>query len=416
MWKKLGRLIINNFGLKVLAVVFAIILWLVIVNTEDPEKAATFTIPIEVVNSGYLADENLTYEILDNNDTISFTVSGKRSVVENLTADDFRAVANMENIDETMTMVPISLTATSYNSQLEITRRQSYLMVSVEPLVTKEFEIMVAVEGSPEGDYFVESTEASPNVVTVSGAKSLVEEIDSVWTSINVYGKEETFSDMETIYLLDESGSPLDTEHLDLDVPEVRVTANILLAKSVPIVFDVVGEPANGYCAAAPECEIDSLTIAGLPEVLDEIEDVEFISSALSVEGAARDVSATLSVERALPEGVTLYGDEPDQLTVLIPIEPAATREVEMSADNITFVGLADDLTITILTDPLTAKVTGLEDEISRVGGTALSGTVDVSGLGEGFRMFDVELETDGSYTAETRFSVHIEKKDESGD
>ncbi len=410
MWKKLGRLIINNFGLKVLAVVFAIILWLVIVNTEDPEKATTFTIPIEVVNGNYLTDENLTYEILDNTDTISFTVSGRRSIVENLTADDFRAIANMQNIDETMTMVPISLTATSYNSKLEITRRQSYLMVSVEPLVTGEYEIMAAVDGAPESGYFVESLEVSPDVVSVTGAKSLVDEIDSVWTSINVYGAVETFSGVGEVYLLDENGNILDTERLDVDVPEVTVTANILMEKEVPLVFEVDGVPEEGYYAAAPECDVETVIISGLPEIIEGIEELDISSSALSVDGATQDITATISLARQLPDGVTLYEDQPDQLTVRVPVKHTSNIDVNMPADNITFVGLADDLTLTVLSDPVVAAVTGAEDVINSVSGSDLSGTVDVSGLGEGIRMFVVDLETDGSYTAETRISVYVEK------
>lgn len=38
MLRKLTKRITNNFGLKVLAVVFAIVIWLVVVNIEDPEK------------------------------------------------------------------------------------------------------------------------------------------------------------------------------------------------------------------------------------------------------------------------------------------------------------------------------------------------------------------------------------------
>ena len=41
MLRKLTKRITNNFGLKVLAVVFAIVIWLVVVNIEDPEKTKT---------------------------------------------------------------------------------------------------------------------------------------------------------------------------------------------------------------------------------------------------------------------------------------------------------------------------------------------------------------------------------------
>ncbi len=414
MWKKLGRLIINNFGLKVLAVVFAVILWLVIVNTEDPEKAATFTVPIEIVNANYLTEEGLTYEILDNVDTISFTVSGKRSIVENLTADDFLAVANMENIDESMTMVPISLTPTSYNSQLEITRRQSYLMVSVEPLVTREFEVNVAVEGSPVGSYFVEGAEASPASVTVEGAQSAVEEINAAWTSISVRGAEETFSEMEDVFLVSESGNIIDNENLILDFSQVEVTADILLEKTVPVELEVTGEPAEGYIAGEPEYELDTLTIAGLAEVLDGIDELTLSSPKLSIEGATEDQFFEIDPkDLSLPDGVVLSGEEQEAVAVRVPIQAVSTREVEMPAKNIAFEGLAEDLTATVSIDPVMVRITGPEETIDSVDGSKMNVTVDATGIGVGNRRFDIELETDGDYTAEATFSVSFTEKEE---
>ena len=50
MLRKLTKRITNNFGLKILAAVFAIILWMVVVNIEDPEKTKGFTIPSKIMN------------------------------------------------------------------------------------------------------------------------------------------------------------------------------------------------------------------------------------------------------------------------------------------------------------------------------------------------------------------------------
>ena len=41
MLKKLKNLLTNNIGLKFLSVLFAMILWLVVVNIDDPDKTST---------------------------------------------------------------------------------------------------------------------------------------------------------------------------------------------------------------------------------------------------------------------------------------------------------------------------------------------------------------------------------------
>ncbi len=414
MWKKLGRLIINNFGLKVLAVVFAVIVWLLVVNTVDPDKAATFTVPVEVVNSSYLAEEGLTYEVLDNTDTISFSVTGKRSIVENLTADDFQAVANMQNIDETMTMVPISLTPTSYSSQLEITRRQSYMMVNVEPIVTREYDIELVVDGSPAGDYFVDSTEVTPTVVSVTGAESLVDEVASARTTVVVNGAEETFTSEEPVYLLNDSGVVLDEENIYVSDTEAEVTVNILMMKTVPVTFEITGETPEGYAAMEPQCDVETLTIAGPEEVLDGIEEVTISSPELDVGGATSDLDVSVYLPDLLPEGVTLYEDQPETVDVYVPVMSVVTREVEVPAKNISFEGLGDGLTAEISIDPIRVIITGPEDGIYDIRENNLTGTVDLTGKDVGNYLFNIEMETDGDYTAEATFSVSI-KEEETG-
>ena len=39
MLQKFGKRVMNNFGLKILAVLFAVVLWIVVVNIDDPSNS-----------------------------------------------------------------------------------------------------------------------------------------------------------------------------------------------------------------------------------------------------------------------------------------------------------------------------------------------------------------------------------------
>ncbi len=415
MWKKLGKLIINNFGLKVLAAVLAIIIWLAIVNTDDVEKSVTFTVPVEIINADYLEEEGKTYEVLENSDTISFTVNGKRSIVETLTEDDFRAIANMENIDDSMSMVPISLTATRYSSQLEITRMDSYLMVEVDNMVTREFEIEIIVEGSPANGYYVYDSKADPGVVNISGPETLVDEIESVRTSIVVSNADQTFTDVGVIQLINGMGIVNDEERLTMDIDQTDVTATIYMRKEVPIEFEVTGEPAEGYWYTDPECDTDTIKIEGDPDVISGIESITLDSSKINIEGASEDVTRQIKLSDALPDGVSLIEGEPDEVTVTVPVVEAETVEVQIPADNITVAGLPENLSLTISTDPVAVTLTGTEPVLDSVDSESLAGTIDASGMGIGLYTVTVPLETDGSYKAEAEISVSVTGTDTTG-
>ena len=125
MLQKIAKLITNNFGLKVLAVIVAVIFWLIIVNVEDPERTRVFSVPVTIENADYLEDMGKTYEVLNDSDTITFTVTAQRSVIERMDAEDFVAVANMQDIVN-MSQIPITITAQKYANQLTINQKAAW--------------------------------------------------------------------------------------------------------------------------------------------------------------------------------------------------------------------------------------------------------------------------------------------------
>ena len=190
MLRKLTKRITNNFGLKILAAVFAIVLWMVVVNIEDPEKTKGFTIPVTIENNEYLSDMGKTYEILNNTDKISFTVTGKRSIIEELSESDFTAVANLENINDDMTTIPVSVSASRYASQIEINKRDATLKVSVENLQTERFPVKVVTKGTPAAYCYVESTSSAPGKITVTGPESVLSQIETAQAVVDISNAE----------------------------------------------------------------------------------------------------------------------------------------------------------------------------------------------------------------------------------
>ena len=85
----LKKWIINNIGFKILAIVFAFVLWLVILNTTDTETTRTISsIPVTIENEEAIMDGTHVYTI-ESGETATVVVSGKRSVVNTLNPADF---------------------------------------------------------------------------------------------------------------------------------------------------------------------------------------------------------------------------------------------------------------------------------------------------------------------------------------
>ena len=89
MLRKLGRKITNNFGLKLLAALFAVVLWVVVINIDDPTKAQSFTTSVIVENQEYLTGLNKYFEVLDGKNTVTFNASAERSVLTEMTTTEY---------------------------------------------------------------------------------------------------------------------------------------------------------------------------------------------------------------------------------------------------------------------------------------------------------------------------------------
>lgn len=76
MLKKIVKRITNNFGLKILAVIFSGVLWLAVVNIDDPNTTRTFTTTVSIENSDYLTGIGKYYEIENNRYTVIIKVIG----------------------------------------------------------------------------------------------------------------------------------------------------------------------------------------------------------------------------------------------------------------------------------------------------------------------------------------------------
>ena len=76
------KMLTNNLGLKLLSVIGAIMLWLIVMNIDDPYTYRDFSpIQVTMLNENVVTDQGKVYKIEDGSDVISIRVWGKKSVL-----------------------------------------------------------------------------------------------------------------------------------------------------------------------------------------------------------------------------------------------------------------------------------------------------------------------------------------------
>ena len=84
MKKKIRKKLLNNLPLKILSILISIVIWYVVVSVNDPIVKERFDVPVQVTNEAYIAAGKKTYQIAEEYQTVTVTVTDNNSVVSRL--------------------------------------------------------------------------------------------------------------------------------------------------------------------------------------------------------------------------------------------------------------------------------------------------------------------------------------------
>lgn len=374
----------NNLGLKLLSVALAALLWLVVINSQDPVETVTFNdIPVTIINEDALTGKDKIPEVVEG-DKISVVIQARRSICEKLTEDDIVAVADFEKISVT-DAVPIDVSIDAYyENDAEIVRGMNQVMkLRLEDSITKDFRVKVSTTGQTKEGYVIGDMIASPNVISLTGSSTQISKVKEVVLVVDIEGvsKDSQATGVPVIY--DMNGDIVNSSKVTMSAKEVGVTIPVLKTKTVRIVVNTVGEPAPGYEIDSISYQPDMVTVAG------NLGDLILLGSTLQAYCDITDQSET--VEENI-EISSLWSDEleslrlvdEDKLAITITMKPYEEKVFILTPVTIGIRGLSDDLTgrIILLSDR-EIRVVGKEESMQGLTLDRLAPYIDMSNYKE---------------------------------
>lgn len=403
MLKKLGKKITNNFGLKILAALLAFILWIVVINIDDPTTAKKYTTNVTTENTSFITAQNKYYEPLNGNNTITFSVSAERSIHDVLSGSDFSATADMEKIEydeESETYrVPVTITPNRYSNKVSIVSKNLYLEVALEDLGTCQKAISATTRGNvADGCALGEVQIVGSNLLKISGPYSVVSQIDRVEAAINVEGMSTDVTDTVVPVLYDADDNVIDTTKLTMSLSTVTISAQILNTKDVALEFHTMGEAAEGYVLMGVDYSLDTVRIKGEAATLNTVNKISIPKEVLDISGITENLETTVDITSYLPSGTSLVLNSDAKVEVTVKVEPIVTENIVIPVGNLTIENLQDGYTARIDSDTVTVAVSGAKSEVEAVDADGLKGVINASGLGEGEHHLAVEFTLEGEH------------------
>ncbi len=409
--------ILNNWSLKLLSIGVAIIVWMIVVNYDNPYTTRTISgIPVEIVNEDTLTRNNQTYTI-NGSQTATIRVRAPRKVAQKLKVSDFKATANFAQIYSLTNQVPITVSCTNTRvNEEEITLVTQSLSISIEDITTRKINVSVKTVGEPSEGYLVGAMRASPSIVTIRAPQSIQEQIGSVGVEINVESMSKDFSQTATLKYYNAMGTELDTSDmskLSASMTDISVDVEIMNVKNVNIAYNVTGQDsvAKGYRFAGASVEPESIKISGRRADLTEISTLALPEGQLDVSGASETVTKTFQLsDLELPEGIELVDSPETVITVVLEIEKLATKTLEVGYSAMTIKNLNENLVINNADDTVLAvTVEGLDSDLEVLEASELEVTLDLNGMTAGTQSVTALVTAPTGFNVVGTYSVQLD-------
>ena len=421
------RKITDNIPLKIMSVAVAVVVWLIVVNIDNPVGTNYYTLTnVELINKEYVESSDTIGKMCmpeEKQDSIRIAITTNKKIRDKIKVSDITATADLQqavSLDTNPVMVPITVTCSVPGvtpNDIKVTPQN--LSVNLDEKETQEFVVNVSRgDTKPGKDYEVGSLTANPEKVRITGPKSLVNKIDKVNATISLDGNTQDFTQDVNLTIIDKNQEALsDSEMNSLRIEnnaKVSVTARLWkIRQGVGISAGYVGSPASGYQVGTVTTVPDTISVAGSTEGLETLTQndntITIPADSIDISGESRDVERKISLKDLLPDNVKLTSDSSEDVWVTVSILPEGSREFTLSTKDIEVKNKPDDLQVTFETAPIEIRIKSDTEDLDDLNTeTDIKASIDLKGKEEGNYKVPVTLSLPDGYETVENVSTEV--------
>ena len=377
------RKITDNLSLKIMSVAIAIVVWLIVVNIDNPVGTNYYTITdVELINKEYVESSDTIGKMCmpeENQDSVRVAITASKKIRDRIRLSDITAVADLQqavSLDIDPVMVPITVTCSASGvlpSDIKVTPQN--LTVNLDEKETQEFVVNVSKgDTKPGKDYEVGSLTASPEKIRITGPKTLVNKIDKVNAAIALDGNTEDYTQEVNLTIYDKNQEALSESEMNSlrieNNAKVVVTAKLWKIRTgVKIAAGYVGTPASGYQAGSVKTVPDTISVAGNTEDLESLSEndnmITIPADRIDISGESKDVERKISLKNLLPDNVKLTSDSSEDVWVTVSILPVGSQEFNLPTKNIEVKNKPDNLQVTFETAQIALRIRSESEDLA---------------------------------------------------
>ncbi len=288
------------------AILLAVIAWLIVVfQTNPPQQTTLQDVPLAV--------EGLANGLIVTNDLpeyVNVIVQTTQDRLDDVSGSSVLTTINLAGYSEGVFSVPIQAAipdATLGSAYV----KPAVLDVILEPESSKQITPTVTITDLNllAAGYLISEIDVNPPMITLSGAKSLLEQAYSANINLELSGRQGTFQQSAVPVIVDNNGKSI--SGLTINPEKVFLTVTIVrsvLTKEVGVQPEIDRQSLDPYYEiTGVEIDPTTVTLTGSSAALAAVD--SFLTTApISLTHQISDIS--LPVALIVPEGITVLNDQ----------------------------------------------------------------------------------------------------------
>ncbi|HAF62568.1 MAG TPA: hypothetical protein DCK95_09630 [Anaerolineaceae bacterium] len=381
--------LVKNLPTFLTALLLAITIWIMAVNSNDPGDKRTFPqgIPVEVI--GQNEDLVITNEMPSQ---VTVSLSSPVSMWETLTDSPelIRAYIDLGGLQEGSHELKVQVEVDARPVKVE-TIAPSEIQVTLEPLYSKYFEIQLIQPSQPAVGYELGNPEMNQTHATVSGPASRMADVVEVRAILDVSQANQDIDRDITLAAYDTNGVVV--EGVTIEPAQVHVSMPITQRggyRTVIVKAVLTGQVASGY--RLTNYSVSPLTVTVYSADQQIVNDLPGYveTQPLNITGADKDITESLPLN--LPAGVSVVGES----TIKIALTVSAIQgSITINNSTIELVGLNPEYMVTISPETVDVILSGPLPTLDDLNVGDVRVILDLSELAPGTYQLNPRVELD---------------------
>lgn len=323
----MDKLFANKWFVRFISLAFAVMLYLIV--NMDPTVNNAGVVPDGEDQTYTIEDVNITpeyneeeYAITNMTKNADVTLAGSQTAIMLFRlsrSDSYELYLDMQSLGAGTHNVQVS--HRDFPTDLEVTPSPEYATVTLEEKQETTFPLEIQILNEKENEEFsFGNPTVSPEEVTVSGAGTVIEQIDRVVAQVDVSEADGDINGSFPVAALDTEGNELDV-NIEPQEASVELSADAP-SKEVPVNVERTGNLSADTSISEVTASEEAVTIYGSEEA---VQNTESINASLNLNEISE--SGTYELDVQLPDGIQRTNPENLSASVTIEGEDQATLE-----------------------------------------------------------------------------------------